>query len=349
MDYKEVAEKISNLGETLIVSDNDLDGLMSASLLKIILNELNNKNYNIIIRKHSDLDVSTLEKHIKRDINSIVLLDSPYDDGDLIKLSENYNDKIIMYIDHHKREIPENLPKNLIWFDIRSLGFNVISTAGILYRIGKILFDDFGKYSILAAAGAIGDFMFKDDSLVREDFQKHYPTMYDGVSITISFVRLINLFEHANPKSLVDYIEYLFVSPEIFFVNVLKNSKKYVRNNYRSLAKLKKIYESEKFIVYKSDSSSFPSTILSTLLNKIVLVVSYDKKSILDKIFHRKYKLSIRNNTNIRFDCGVFIKNFTKKYGIDGGGHPNAAGGVIKRKDLSKLIEELEKLINVSY
>jgi len=191
--YREVAEELKNLGgKILIVSDNSNDGKASGLLLKTILEKLG-KEYIWIPREHSRLDISLVNKLIaKESPNSIIFLDSPYPDKDLIEFAKKFNGKII-YIDHHKREIPNELPNNLIYFDVRALGQNPTpSTAGVVYRLGKILFgEEFEKYSLIAAMGSIGDFLFHDDLLVRRDFAKNYPQYYpNGNSFSPLFLDL---------------------------------------------------------------------------------------------------------------------------------------------------------------
>jgi RecJ-like exonuclease len=43
-------------------------------------------------------------------------------------------------------------------------------------------------------------------------------------------------------------------------------------------------------------------------------------------------------------DLNQFLRGFTKRYGVSGGGHPNAAGARIPKHLLKTLVEELNRL-----
>ncbi len=347
--FDKVAKEIKNLEEpVLIVCDSDQDGITSGILMKVILKKLN-KKYDIIVRNHGKLSYEDLMKIKKKynDFNSFVLLDSPYPDNALIELAK---EKKVIYIDHHKREVPKNIPNNLIYFDVRALNLEIISTAGMVYRIGKKFFkDEFKKYSLIAAIGAIGDYMFEQDEILKKDFKETYPSLYLDTSFSPTFLYIFSYFLFGNPKYLVEKGEKLLEDLQDFFSkDLMKGCLKGIKKLTKAFSKLKLIYSSEKLEVYKSIMSSYPANLISSLKpDKIIIVVSPAKENLFERFLSKlgivkKYKLSIRRK-NIDVDVGKLISEFTEKYGIQGGGHPEAAGGLIYAKNLDKLIKFIEE------
>lgn len=345
MVYKEIANTIKNIDNTLIITDNDPDGISAAILMKIILNKLS-KKYDIIVREHRKLD--NLKDIVEnKSYDSYIFLDSPFPDEDLIKVATEYKNKIFVYIDHHKRAVPEKLPKNLKYYDIRALGLEISSTAGIVYKIGKTLFkNNFKKYSIIAMMGEIGDWMI--DKEVLRDFNSEYKNRFiqDKVFLYPTFI-LFNTFLFGNSKELIENGELLIENPNAFFNNI---SYKFISNRvksfYKKISNLEKVYESEKLIVFRSkgDISTIASFIHVLYPDKVLIVVSNVADSFLERIFPKKYKVSVRCSLE-GIDVGKIMSEFTSKYGIYGGGHPAAAGGKIWIKDLENLIEFFENKI----
>ncbi len=53
------------------------------------------------------------------------------------------------------------------------------------------------------------------------------------------------------------------------------------------------------------------------------------------------YVMSLRSR---RVDLNQFLRSFAKRYGVSGGGHPNAAGARMPKRLLKTLVEELNRL-----
>ncbi|HIP90052.1 MAG TPA: DHH family phosphoesterase [Candidatus Nanopusillus sp.] len=346
MIYKKIANTIKKIDNALVVTDNDPDGISAAILMKVILNRLG-KEYGIVVRDHRKLD--NLRDIIKNhsSYSSYIFLDSPFPDKDLIEMATNYKDRVFIYIDHHKRAIPEELPENLKYYDIRALGMEIGSTAGIAYKVGKNLFkNDFKRYSIIAMIGAIGDWMVDEDIL--EDFNSEYKNRFvqNKIFLYPTFI-LFNTFLFGNSKELVENGELLIDNPYAFFSSIDYDFiSKRIKSFYKKIANLEKIYESEKLLVFKSKGTiSIIASFIHVLYpSKILIIVSNTADNFLEKIFPRKYKVSVRCSLE-KMDVGKLMSEFTSRYGIYGGGHPAAAGGKIWIKDLGKLIEFLESRI----
>ncbi|MFZ8800824.1 MAG: DHHA1 domain-containing protein [Candidatus Nanopusillus sp.] len=354
MDFSDIAREIKDSNEEiLIVADSDLDGKMSLGLMKVILEKLNKKYieyFRIIGENNLDL-IRILDGIIfnKKTINTMIFLDTPMDDKYLINFSKRHEKIKIIYIDHHKRKIPKFLPNNLVYFDVRAL-FNLeICTTSIVYRIGKTLFgEEFSKYSLLASIGAIGDFMLENDNELLDDLLKNYNGFYNGKYFYVPYIIYFYLFLISDPYKISKNIDKALNIEEFIKDFDLKKLKNLAIKYYDRLKSAKKIYESEKLLVFKAKKSSVISTILSSFYpEKIILVLSL-KEKLFERLFkgkYRRYSISLRNQSG-KYDLGILMREFTKEYGITGGGHPKAAGGLVYEKDIENLIRFLEEKTN---
>lgn len=353
-DYKRVGEEISKLNKVLVVSDIDLDGISSAVQMKHIL-DLMKKEYRIHFRIREELRETKkrISKFIsENDYDGVILLDTPMDDKDLIEIAERNKNIKIVYIDHHKRKVPDNIPDNLIYFDVRALYNLSISTSNIVYKIGKALFnEEFKKYSLIASIGSIGDWTFDKDDELLKDFSEYYPSLYINQKyISISFIQYFMFFIFSNQYKILENSDKI-IDPKEFIDSLdSKNIIKRINKFIKSINKLKVVYKDEILEVYESkNSTGLISTFISAFKpNKIIIVYTLKKEGLF-KIFRRDKKifLSMRCQ-NPNFDAGKFLSEFAKKHGTFAGGHPQAAGGLIYKKDLDKLIEEIKKIINNS-
>ena len=313
----EILKEINNVQ---IICDSDLDGICSAFLISRILKKFG-KKFKIKIRENEKL-----EKLVNKKFSSYIFLDLPFKDEELIDFSLKNKDKKIIYIDHHKREIPENLPKNLYYFDIRALKIKPLtSVSGYVYKIGKKFFGkDFEKYSLIGFVGSYADYFL--DKEILKDLKRNYPKLFLNNYLSLAFSIFISFLYFEEPKDIFKILEKedIFEIFKSFKLNKIKKLLKIWR-------KAEVAYEDEKLIVIKSKKAREIATLLSSFLNKTVLVYSPKKKTV---------KISLRSD---KIDCGEFLNNFTKKHGIVGGGHPNAAGATIWKKDLRKLIKKLIK------
>jgi RecJ-like exonuclease len=354
MDFSDIAREIKDSNEEiLIVADSDLDGKMSLGLIKIILKKLNKKYIEYFrITRENNLDLIKILDGIifnKKTINTIIFLDTPMDDKYLINFSKRHEKIKIIYIDHHKRNVPKFLPNNLVYFDVRAL-FNLeICTTSIVYRIGKTLFDEeFSKYSLLASIGAIGDFMLENDNELLNDLLKNYNGFYNGKYFYVPYIIYFYLFLISDPYKISKNIDKALNIEEFIKDFDLKKLKNSAIKYYDRLKSAKKIYESEKLLVFKAKKSSVISTILSSFYpEKIILVLSL-KEKLFGRLFkgkYRRYSISLRSQSG-KYDLGILMREFAKEYGITGGGHPKAAGGLIYEKDIENLIKFLEEKTN---
>lgn len=312
-----VLKEIDNIQ---IICDSDLDGICSAFLVSRILKKFG-KKLKIKIRNNEKL-----ENVADKKFDSYIILDVPFKDEELIDFSLKNKNKKIIYIDHHKREVPENLPKNLYYFDIRALRVKPLtSVCGYVYKIGKKFFGkEFEKYSLIAFAGTYADYFL--DKEILKDLKRNYPKLFLNNYFSLALSIFISFLYFEEPKNIFKILE----KEDIF--EILKSFK---LSRARKLLKIWKkaevAYEDKKLIVIKSKKAREIATILSSFLNKTVLVYSLKKKTV---------KISLRSD---KIDCGEFLYDFTRKHGIVGGGHPNAAGATIWKKDLRKLIKKLIK------
>ncbi|MEM0480889.1 MAG: DHHA1 domain-containing protein [Candidatus Aenigmatarchaeota archaeon] len=317
-----IVEEIKKAKKVQIICDEDLDGLTAAFLMSRILKFLR-KNFKITVRQNS----KKLKELADKNFDTYILLDLPFEDKELIEFAEKNSKKKIIYIDHHKREIPENIPKNLIYHDIRALKVKPLtSVSGYVYKIGKNIFGKkFLKYSIFGFIGSYADYFF--DKEILKDLKNQYKKLLLKEIPNIAFFIVVSLLYFSEPRDCLKYLELI----EKDFYSFLKKIKpKRLRKLLNYWKNSRKIFENNKLIVIESKKAREIATILASFINKTVLVISKKRKTA---------KVSLRSD---EIDCGKFLAEFTKKYGIVGGGHPQAAGATIKKKDIKKLIKELK-------
>lgn len=315
-------EEIKKAKEVQIICDEDLDGLTAAFLMSKILEKLN-KKFKITIRENT----RELKKLAKKKFKTYIILDLPFEDKELIEFAEKNKNKKIIYIDHHKRSLPEKIPKNLIYYDIRALKIKPLtSVSAFVYKLGKKFFGkEFLKYSIFGFIGSYADYFL--DKEVLEDVKNYYFKLFLKNYPNAAFSLMFSFLYFSEPKKCLKYFELL----EKDFYSFLKKVKLERLNKLlRYWKNSRKIFENEKLLVVESKKAREIATILASFLDKTVLVISKKRKTA---------KVSLRSD---KIDCGKFLKEFTEKYGIVGGGHPQAAGATIKTKHLKKLIEELK-------
>jgi len=346
--YKNVAEEVKKLeGKTLVITDSDNDGLSSGALMRVILQKLG-KDFVIYPWPHGKLVLDKLKKAIEKERpQNVIFMDTPFKDEYLIEVAKLVPGKVI-YIDHHKRGIPNNLPENLVYFDVRAMGINPVpSTSGIIYRIGKILFgEDFKRYSLLAVFGSLGDFLLQDDLLLRRDFAEAYPHYYaKGHTFTPIFQDLYFIYTFMPNEDKINFD----VDNPIPSKRAIKEMSKTVKKVFSSIPELKPIYQGKKLEVYiTKGNASIAAGFLSGLkTDKVIIVLSKAKLGTIDKLpfVTRYYKLSIRNQSG-EFDVGKLMAECP--YKITGGGHPKAGGGLIRKSQLQKFIEFFKEKVENS-
>ena len=347
MTYERVSEYLKNLDNFYIIVDNDPDGVCSGILMKTILHKLN-KKYKVVIKKkrsYRRLEESLLDFN---NYQNFVFLDTPFPDEDLIKIAREYPKNTFIYIDHHKYKVPDELPSNLIYFDIRAKNYEIKSVSAAVYKLGKIIFgDEFKKYSLIALAGSMCDWITDDETL--NDFKKYYKGVYtdDYNNITHPISLILDIFKYVDFSYLLNNGENLIENPHEFLkkLKINKMLDKY-KKLLEEVVSSKIIYKSKSVIVFKVNSkASEAAGILATFYpDKITVVISPIKDTFVEKILPKKYKVSIRSREET-VHLGKILEEFTKKYGINGGGHPKAAGGAIWKKDLDKLLEFIEKSV----
>jgi len=328
-----LSKEIQKLKDVLVVADNDLDGIFSAKQMKIILDKLGIKN-EIVIRNRNNSFKELFEELQKINKDEIILLDTPMPDEYLFELVRN---KKVIYIDHHKKELPKDVPENLVYFDYRAISGEDIATSVLVYKLGKRLIPDFSKYSIFAMIGAIGDFSY--DHELHIDFVTNYKYLYNNTYFVLSFFDLIKILEGLNHK------EFLEISLDNLLYIVDRNKKKIAREiskYYKKLLKFEIKLDNEKLLVLECKKPSITTTLFSNIYpNKVI--VGYSIKRFL--IFKKNtVSVSLRTSRD-DVDLGSIAEEFARKYGIEGGGHRKAAGMLINRMDLEKLIKFVEERI----
>jgi len=331
-NFRMLSKEIRKLKDVIVISDNDLDGISSAKQMKIILDELKIKN-RIIIRSRNKSFFEFFKEFRKLNEDEIILLDTPMPDKYLLELTKT---KKVVYIDHHKTELPKGIPEKLIYFDYRAITGKDIATSILVYKLGKRMLPNFEKYSIFAMIGAIGDFSY--DKELHKDFVKNYKELYNISYFVLPYFDLIRILEN------LDYKKFLEISLDDV-VNVIYNERKKLNKNianyYRKLLDFRIRINDKKLLVLECKKPSLTTTFLSIIYPQKV-IVGY---SIIRKFFSFENKTIPMSSKTFRdyIDLGKIAKKFAEKYGIEGGGHKKAAGVLINKKRFGKIFKVFEK------
>jgi len=332
--FDKLAEEIKKLKDVTVIADNDLDGIFSAKQMKVILDGLGIKN-EIVIRNRNKSFKELFEEIKGSNKNEIILLDTPMQDKYLIELARN---KKVIYIDHHKKELPKEVPENLVYFDYRAISGIDIATSILVYKLGKEIIQNFNKYSIFAIIGAIGDFSYDHELYI--DFTSTYKELYNYAYPVLPFFDLIKILEGLDNNAFFE------VSLENLLEIIYKNRKRITKNiskYYKKLLDFKIKIINEKLLALECRKPSITSNLFSVIYpSKVIICYSTTKRFLFFK--NNTVSISLRTSRD-DIDLGDIAKEFAKTYGIEGGGHKKAAGMLINRKDLEKLIKFIEERI----
>jgi len=223
---------------------------------------------------------------------------------ELEKIISNADDKFIVVLDHHTN--PENFGDFEIIDDKASstceLVFDFIKSNGDLNLID------------IPISEAIYTGLITDTGSFK----------YSSVSSSTHLIasKLIDLgLNH------VDIHNKIFDQNSVSKINLLGYALQKIKIDSKSSLAYLILTEEElsKFNFKKGDSEGFVNYCLSIQGVENAVFLREDKDLI---------KMSFRSKGNVK------VNEFSKKY-YDGGGHRNAAGGAIKKSDISKIINEL--------
>jgi len=343
----EIREHLNNAQNPLFFFDNDPDGLCSFILLQRYIKR--GKGFPV---KSSPLDKSYLRRIEELNPDSIFILDIP-------SVSEEFFEEIkkinlpVVWIDHHnteKSKIPDfvNYYNPLLGKDFPS------STTYLCYEVTKKKEDLW-----LTITGSISDNFVPE---VYEEFKKIYPDLF--IDSTNAFeilynsrigvvAHLLNCGLKDKTTNVVKMLKFLMKIKSPYEILEKTSENQEMHEKYQIInKKLKKFLEeaqeqakaSDKLIFFEYGGDTSMSAEISNSLKYLfpgkIIFVAYASES------NSFANISGRGENAKKILEGVLKQgNFEN---AKGGGHENAVGAKIMKKDLEKFKEIIKEEINES-
>ncbi len=354
-ELKKVASKIEAADKVVLYSDSDLDGVISALLLKITLSERGKE----VVCYFADRDKRGYGlnpesvKMIKSESPALlVVMDCGISNFKGVKLAKEEGFEVAI-IDHHK---PHNkLPEAdvIVCPKIYEEGFKERPNAGIIFLLTELIIGkrrkDFNEYTALTI---ISDMMIREDenAEILKEAVNNFPAT-EGVKSFTKFIEEKNSLNYLNKIGpILNVTDIISGIPESFTYFLIKDEKERDLTAQRLIEKHEKRKrdadeikkeiikkEAENIIIF-SGSKKWPSSLLGKIASR--LVAETDKP-----VFIYKDKGTLSRGT-VRVPKGVDAvkamessENILESYG----GHPPAAGFTIKNKNIKEFRKNLEK------
>jgi single-stranded DNA-specific DHH superfamily exonuclease len=349
MKYMKEAVKFLNdikkEDETLVIFNNDGDGICSCALIAKFLQKTGRKKP-YYISQPMPMDKNLVQR-IKTTLpNKIIFLDLVVDQQeDIVKKIRSFAD--ILIVDHH--QITSNLNgKTIVHFNPRFTNSKTYTST--TYNVYKICSDilDLSNDLWIAIVGVISDYALEDSMDIIEIAKKKYHLPEDlrksqlsqfsnmifaaRATKELSCEQMVDIFaksEDLNNFQSTDGFgkmlrSYQIIEEEIasIMVDAENNLKK---QNHTILYNVKSKYNLDAVISTK---------ISERHMDKLVIV--YSKAG-------SRYKISARNQKK-NLNAGRIMQLATKDLRASGGGHEAAAGAVVDEKDWEKFLENVNEL-----
>jgi len=333
----ELRELITNFGNPVIYYDNDADGLCSFLLLRRYLG----KGAGIAVRSYPELHESYLKKAEKLGADCVIVLDKPLLSDAFVNRAKEMNASLI-WIDHHDMGVEYDYEHLYVYNEAKSRSARPVSN--VIYDLTK------GE-EWLALIGCISDCFIPE---FFNKVKKKYPEMFSksekdafGILYGTEFGNIVRALNYGLKDSIsnVNSMQNFLLqckNPAEILEETEKNEK--LRERFNELKKKQEafVFEAEKeisgnviFYIYQGDTSmsSDIANELSYRNKGKYIIVGYSKGETIN--------LSIRGK-NVRF----ILENILKKIEhASGGGHEDAVGAKIMKKDLEVFKKLIEKEI----
>ena len=340
---KKFFEELKPIDKIALIYHMDMDGVCSAALIHKTLEKLNVKNgTNISISKNIVSTYDNVENDLKTlsDFNKIIIVDIGVDTQ--IKNQQKKTSRSILLIDHHiiKRDLNS---KSVIFINPRFGNEETYQPAAyIIYKLLSGLVD-MKDVEWIAVLGIVSDLGYedcidvlkdwvkvkkKDELFVTRPGQISYSLL--GASYELGFEKTLKILVEA--KSMGDLEENEEVS-EAFekYERVFEEGKKEFWKNAEIVGNII-------FSVIKPKYKRLGSPIINR--------ISFERPENIIFLFEKRdgeYKIGVRHQSG-KTDLGKLMKKC-----CGGGGHKQAAGGMIRIKDLEKfkkcVIKELKSRV----
>jgi len=326
---KNVKNILNQFKNVKIFFDNDVDGLMSCLIVFNSLKKLNKKVKCESIKEREKL--GEIIKNLKNKNLLYIFLDLALKEEFLKIIREN--EIKVLWIDHHKIEVFST--KGILYVNPLLISKKFyIPTSAITYLI-------FEKFAFIkenlfyAAIGIIADKGYEDCKSILKSASLKFGKNIEEFEILAKKVNSLFILNKEVEKFLNKFknIKY-FESKELekSFEKVEKEIKKELKNFEKRKIKIKN------FLIYKIKSKlKIRSTLASILAEKFkneIIIICEEKRN--------KIRMSLRTN-NQKIDLLEILKNLKINF-INFGGHKNACGAVINKKDFKNFLNKIKWL-----
>ncbi len=312
----------------VVFAHGDSDGVAGAALAKALL-EQKNCEVRVVFTHPVGLHIDL--KEFVNGANSIYIIDialSELHKEEVLKLFEEISKSAsITYIDHHPLLEKVSIPEGVAW-----IHDTCCSASELTYRH----FSELGldpEYSRVALYGAIGDYLDETPWVKRELSRWDKRSVYLEAGILIQglegskrdyeFKRRVveHLSKNALPSSMPELVERSLkqaVEDEKLRI--------WVKENVAKVGDLA-------YVLNPPGSVGRAANYARIYGNARVGLAAEEKKG--------KYVMSLRAEHGI--DLNAILRKLSKALGINGGGHPQAAGARVDKERFAEFLEELNK------
>lgn len=344
-----------------LIFHDDADGCSSASIIRRLISERSScplLGFSAPEKHSVDLTATLIQKILDKKPRIIISLDLPLRDSieDFGQLLDRLDAKMLVY-DHHIPTKHINWPTRCIQINPRDLGFGNIPAAYYSFLIYKHYK---GKHDLcwVAAVGVVADYCTNYCRDLIREVKLHYPYLYPYTEINQTSAILSPLmkigdllnagYQHSSDSSGATIaVKALEEAIKVNDPNVLlRGTTEYASTLHRYRKEvdhelnmyLRKFNSEAEFhlnsglalysIEPKYEIVSVLASRLQHLHSKKVIAVTAPMDSNLMKI-------SLRKGKEVRIDLADLANRTTSKLeSASGGGHPDAAGCVIRLDDI---------------
>ncbi|MFH0876224.1 MAG: DHH family phosphoesterase [archaeon] len=330
-EIKILREELSSSYNPLFFFDDDADGLSSF----IMAYDTSSEGHGVIIKTTPRIDAKFLPKVFEYSPDKVIILDIAEVEQDFIDAAKTK----IIWVDHHQPQQRSNV-----------LYFNPLKNSSVTCPTSYIIYQATKKKIWLAMAGCVGDWHIPD---FKDEFVSKYPDLFEGnptkpdaALFTTRIGKLAKIISFVLKGTTKDAMTCVKIMTrinepyEIFEQSTSQGKylwRRFTKTEERYNQLLSEVKPGKGNVVehiYSGDNMSFTSDLSNELLflhpNKVILV-GRDRN---DEI-----KMSLRSKS---LDIlGAAEKSLM---GLEGfvGGHHQACGGMVKKKDYKKFLANLE-------
>jgi single-stranded DNA-specific DHH superfamily exonuclease len=335
-EFEDFLNSIKPEDNIAILSHDDLDGACSAIFLEEILK---NQKKEARVVEFLELKKGLFgELHTKLEgekITKILISDIAADEVDADEFAELIRRYDVLLIDHHPENPKFKNEKNIIKADS-------LDCAGLmLYELGEGMFER-EKWNWLMCATIVADFSYKKPENLKF-VQRLYP------EVTLENIRKVgpgkiaekigyaSIYFNFNAKKIYKMIKNKDMEELEEHHNEVKKEMDRIKKEFKEKAEF---YKEKKLYIYYFESK-FP---VVSLISSEISLEDPDKGFILmteDFNDANFIKISARNQSGEQ-NMNLLLKKGIK--GLEessGGGHPQASGGRIRKKDVEKFNQNI--------